>query len=112
MGKRIEAAGTNCFPEEQSTPKIYFREYCPSFAGRRIMSSGELHIAEQIMHKRLAERRQEIANRHQKRRARAHQPSWLSLQGRRLLCQLGYLLIALGKRLQRYELPPALPVKG
>jgi hypothetical protein len=40
--------------------------------------------------------------------ARPQRLSWLSRQGRRLACELGYLLVALGSRLEPDE-PTAAP---
>jgi hypothetical protein len=40
------------------------------------------------------------------------QQAWLARQVRRLVGQLGHLMIKLGSRLQQYDLPEPLPLRG
>lgn len=67
------------------------------------MNSQELYVAERTMHSRLAERRDQIGS---------GGPGWLSRQSRWLLCEVGYLLVALGARLEAYTLPRYRPLNG
>ena len=64
------------------------------------MSSSELYMAEQIMHRRMAERQLDLEQ-HELQKALG-QPGWLTRQGLRLICQLGQLLVTSGERLVQY----------
>ena len=68
------------------------------------MLQSDLYVSEQTMHKRLHERRQDQEVRNLRKRTAALHPSWLTRQVCRLLCGTGSLLVALGKRLERYDL--------
>ena len=46
------------------------------------------------------------------RQAGLEQQGWLSRQNCWLLCQLGHLLVALGRRLERYERPQSPALDG
>ena len=72
------------------------------------MLQSELYISEEIMHKRLHERRQRLEMR---RRAAALRPGWLLSMACRLLCGLGSLLVALGERLKRLDLTHPVPLE-
>jgi hypothetical protein len=76
------------------------------------MRSSDFYLTERIMNQRVqAEHRQASASRLSRqvvRAARLHgaQPgNWLAWQGRWMLCELGYRLVALGARLEATSLP-------
>ena len=46
------------------------------------------------------------------RQAGLEQRGWLSRKNHWLLCQLGHLLVALGRRLERYEQQQSLAIDG
>jgi len=68
------------------------------------MFPDDLYVAESIMHQRVAERVSEARSRALARRLGAGGQGVLSRSGCRLLCRLGWLLIALGRRMERYAL--------
>ena len=75
------------------------------------MLQSELYISEEIMHKRLHERRQGLEIRNLRKQAAALRPGWLPRQACRLLCGLGSLLVAIGERLKRYDVARPLPLE-
>ncbi len=63
------------------------------------------------LYKRIAEERMRDCLRQAEvrrllREAGIDQRGWMARQSCRLLCQLGHLLVALGRRLERYEASP------
>ena len=65
------------------------------------MSSPDWFFAKKLMEMRVDEALRKAERAHWLREARAHRPGWLSLWYYWLLCQLGRLLVSLGKNLQR-----------
>ena len=74
------------------------------------MSYGQVYIAQRTMDVDAEEKLRNAESWRTRRQARSHQTGSLSRQGRLLLCQLGYLLVALGARLEAYGLPQYHPV--
>jgi hypothetical protein len=74
------------------------------------MLSGEYFLAEREMHQRVAEERSRADAKRLARRLRSGRQGGLSWQCRWLLCELGYWLVGLGDRLERYSLSKTQPV--
>jgi hypothetical protein len=74
------------------------------------MSYGQVYIAQRTMDVDAEEKLRNAEAWRTRRQARSHQTGSLSRQGRLLVCQLGYLLVALGARLEAYSLPQYRPV--
>lgn len=68
------------------------------------MFPDDLYVAESIMFQRAEERVSQARSRALVRRLGAGRQGGLSRSGCRLLCQLGRLLVALGRRMERYAL--------
>lgn len=68
------------------------------------MFPDELYVAESMMFQRVEERLGEARSRALVRQLSAGQRGVLSRSGCRLLCQLGRLPVALGRRMERYAL--------
>jgi hypothetical protein len=65
------------------------------------MSSPEWFFVRQLMEMRVNEALREAERERWLREARVHRPGWLLQRHYWLLCQLGRLLVSLGKNLQR-----------
>ena len=61
--------------------------------------------AERVAEEQAKDRLREATTRRMLRQAGVEQPGWVSCQVCRLLSHLGHLLVVLGRRLQRYEIP-------
>jgi len=68
------------------------------------MFPDDLYVAERTMFQRVEERVGEARSRALVRRLGAGQHGVVSRSGCRLLCQLGQLLVAAGRRMERYAL--------
>lgn len=69
------------------------------------MSYTDYHLGERLMQLRVQEEQHQAELRGLQREAAKAQPSWLSRQRCRFLCQVGNLLVSLGVRLLRAGLP-------
>jgi hypothetical protein len=67
------------------------------------MSFGDYHLAEREMYQRVAEERSQADARRLARRPTSERQGGLSWQIRWLVCKLGYRLVGLGTRLERYS---------
>jgi hypothetical protein len=77
-----------------------------------MFSALDLYAAEKMMHLQVEENLQWAASHRLLRQARMQRRGWVSQRGRWLLCQLGYLLVALGERLRQYAPPSSHPLEG
>ncbi len=68
------------------------------------MFPDDLYVSESMMFQRVEERVSEARSRALVRRLSAGQRGSLSRSSCRLLCQLGRLLVAMGRRMERYAL--------
>jgi hypothetical protein len=76
------------------------------------MSYGQVYIAQRTLDVDMEEKLRNAEDWRTRRQARSHHPSSLSRQSRLLVCHLGYLLVALGARLEAYSLPEYRPTNG
>jgi hypothetical protein len=76
------------------------------------MSFDDFFLAERTMQMRVDEELSQADGQRLVRLARPRHRPWLFRQGRLVLCELGYLLVVLGARLEEYGLPPSQPLKG
>jgi len=70
------------------------------------------YLAKKIAAMRVEEARRRLEVRCLLREAGIDRRGWVSRQSSWALCQLGRLLVALGRRLERYGLPPAMSLEG
>ncbi len=75
------------------------------------MTYRDLHIAEVTMHQVVAEAAQRARMRAMLQQAGVEPRGWTSRQLRSLAARLGHLRVALSRRLKRYGVSPALPLK-
>jgi len=69
-------------------------------------------LAQRIVTAQIEDRMRRLETRRLLREAGIDSRGWLSRRGSWVLCQLGCLLVALGRRLQQCDLPQALPLGG
>ena len=73
------------------------------------MSYADLRLARALMDMRVEQAWEGGRFRQRSHLAPARQRGWLAGHGCRLLGRAGIVLVALGERLERYGLPPAMP---
>lgn len=69
-------------------------------------------LAQQIVKAHIEDRMRRLETHRLLCQAGIDDRGWLSRRGSWVLCQLGRLLVALGRRLQQCDLPQALPLEG
>ena len=76
------------------------------------MSYGQVYIAQRTLDVDMEEKLRNAEAWRTRRQAWSQQTGSWSRQGRLLVCQLGYLLVALGARLEAYSLPEYRPTNS